>query len=148
MSKVLTFIMLSAGILAVFALFGIGGTGTTTSQVLQAVGFNQNLSTVENTNMFTMLFSTTSGKIFTFGTAGTIIAGFFSSTAAIQVITATVVATFATWIVGDLYIVYTTMKDNLGGEFSFISSILLVFIAVYIIGAIVALVSYWQGSDG
>lgn len=151
MSKAFTFIIFSAVILGMFMLFGIGNdSNTTTSQLLNAVGFNKNISETDsyNGNFFTQILSTTSGKIAALGLGGAIVASFFVGSAAIYVITASIIVSLGNWLIGDLLIISSTMRDNLSGEMAFMGYIIWVFITVYIIGAFVALLSLWQGSDG
>lgn len=142
MSKAVTFILISTTILILFGILGIADTMT--SNVLDAISFS-NLGMAESAEFFSKY-----ALVLSLAAAGGAIAiGFLVKSSSVEYLIVGLISLLGTWVVADLIkILATTNGILVGTEFEFITVVVKWVVAALLVGTIMALISYWRGSDG
>lgn len=143
MAKVMTFVMFIVGLFGILTVLGI--EGSTSSQLLQALAFGnpENLRTFD---LFALVFGSAAGIIATISAVGGIIVGVFRSYTPIPFILASFTSLVAGWIIGD-FVSLMLYINTVAGDATWVSAPIKIILIMLISGAIIALVSWWQGGD-
>ena len=147
MARVFYYVTMMVGIFALFTIIGL--PGSTTSQLISAVGGND-VGNYQNSSFWQILFGSTTGLIALFSSIGTVIVGFFLKQSFSETAVAGFVGVLGGWIIGDMISVLTTMKAQMGAsgaEFGFIYQITWFFLIIFIAGAVLSLISWWRNSE-
>lgn len=144
MAKVFTFFTIILGIFAMFAIFGVGDSNT--SQLLRTISFD-NPEDLKAFDLFSLIFSNTSGVIATISAAGAIIVGLFTRQSTESILLAGFASVLAGWIVGDMYTIIANSEAMYSSTFPFFSKIVKTYFVVFIGGFIISIIEWWRGTD-
>jgi len=144
MSKAITIIMMTAGILMLFAFLGIGDSAT--SALLTALSFGS-LTTIKSGEFWVNLFGTSAGALAVAMAGAGIAIGYLTKSSPIEYIIASAVMALGGWVVGDLLSILATVEGSVG-SFTFVTYIAKFIIVLLCVGVVLSLISYWRGSDG
>jgi hypothetical protein len=142
MSKAITFILISTTILILFSILGI--VETNTGALLSAINF-ANLSNFTSGEFFSKYSLIIAAAI----AGGAIGIGFLVKSSPIEYIIIGLVSLLGTWVATDLVSILIAVDGILiGTEFAFIATVVKVIVTFLLVGTVLALISYWRGSDG
>lgn len=142
MSKVFTYVSVMVGVFAMLTIFNLAGS--TTSQLLEALSWD-NPQDLKSFDFFSLLYSP-AGLVAVIGALGGIVASLFRGQSWFWMIIAGFVGVLAGWMVGDMYSVMWQSSEALA-VFPWMGEAIKVVFVVWIAGFLIALISFWGGSD-
>jgi hypothetical protein len=128
----------------------MGIAGTNTSLLFSAVGFsdiNDSTGDFKAGDLYDLLFGI-SGAITLFGALSGIIIGLFATGKVLEAVIGAFVGFLSGWVVADLNTIRNSIISSLvGTEFSYIGTLVNIFIIIFAVAFVLSMIEFWRGAD-